>query len=279
MKLTNISFNPNIRPSFASNARAARDENGKFLHNNTTNFFRIDLEWDKYTDFLIEKYKDQNKVDVYCYACSDGTEPYSLAMMLITKLGFEGAQKFFPIKARDIDDYYFEKLKKGEIAVNNSDLEKIKKKTNGNTLFIVPTKNDFWEGNTQKIISKINPKLKNTVIFQKGDLREDIKTLPKSNCVLMFRNAWSYLKDNEDRAKLLKDIHNQLDETSVFVSGSHDIIRPKEKFEHYLAQNKFKPTGINYCYEIKEATHTYPSQDVEYLKYLHKIEVEAEAEA
>lgn len=268
MNIQAITPKLNFKPSFASSERAAKNENGKIVKN-TTRFFREDLDWDNYTDFLIDKYKNQDKVDVYCYACSDGSEPYSLAMMLIAKLGFEGAQKFFPIKARDIDDHYFERLRRGEIATKHADLDSIFDYTYSDAFIIPVPGSSFKEDDSYWNISKINPKLENTVIFEKGDLREDIKSLPKSNCVLMFRNVWPYL-NIDDRQKLMRDIHKQLDETSVFVYGAHDY-KYAQDLEKYLSKSHFKNIGIEYCYEKREK----PCESlnhIEYLKFLHNIQ-------
>ena len=119
MKIT-PSTNLNRPPAFTSNFREVKKECGNILHRNTTNFFRQDLNWDDFTDCIIKKYKNQEKANVYCYACSDGSEPYSLAMMLIAKIGKE-AQKFFPIIARDRDDFYLESAKAGKVLLTNYD--------------------------------------------------------------------------------------------------------------------------------------------------------------
>ena len=108
-----IAINPqsNIQnPLFTSNKRERGIKEDGTLNRNTTSFFRNDLIWGDFADLLIDKYKNENKVNVYCYACSDGSEPYSVAMLLISRLGLEGAKKFFPIIAVDKDDFYFDEF-------------------------------------------------------------------------------------------------------------------------------------------------------------------------
>ena len=58
----------------------------------STYFFVKDLQWNKFFNHLIEKYKNTPKINVFSLACSDGSEAYSIAMLLISKLG-EKTQK------------------------------------------------------------------------------------------------------------------------------------------------------------------------------------------
>lgn len=270
MNIQRIAYMPVKQNHFGSAVRTTKNENNQ-VNKNDTWFFRIDLEWDKYADYLIEKYKNQDKVNVYCYACSDGSEPYSLAMILISKLGYEGAQKFFPIKARDIDDYYFSRVERGKIAVNQDDLDRIKQKTKENNTFITSLSNYITDCDSNLREAHLSPELIDTVTFEKGDLREDIKDLPKSNTVLMFRNAWAYLS-LEDRQRLIKDITRKLDSTSLFLVGCHDDKHTPEILK-YLRQHQFKETGINYCFEKKKRTplNNNDVSNINNLKYLYGI--------
>ena len=63
-----------------------------------TRMFRSDLDWNLLSYYLENKYKNAQKVNVLNAACSDGSEPYSLAMILDKKIS--GGKKFFPIKMK-----------------------------------------------------------------------------------------------------------------------------------------------------------------------------------
>lgn len=255
--------------SFGDTERETRNEENKVINRNDSYLFRIDLDWASFVDKLKEKYKDQDKVNVYCYACSDGSEPYSLAMMLISELGYEGAQKFFPIKARDIDDYYFDRLKRGKIAVNQNALAQVKYNIKDYSNFLHPTSEFVSDGINTRDIALINPILKNTVIFEKGDLREDIHDLPKSNTVLMFRSAMPYLKPVE-RNELIKTIAQKLDPSSLFVLGCYDE-KCNPEIQKYLLNHNFKMADVNYCFEKKAKKETqHISNDIDYLNYINQ---------
>ena len=58
---------------------------------------------------------------ILCYACSDGSEPYSIALSLINRLGYTEAQKHFPIIAKDIDETMIKRAKSGFISLEQID--------------------------------------------------------------------------------------------------------------------------------------------------------------
>ena len=83
---------------------------GQFLNNegsvyirDLTCMFREDLDWKKLGEFLETRFAKCSKVNTYVYGCSDGSEAYSLSILLQNKFG-KDAEKFFPIIAKDIDE-------------------------------------------------------------------------------------------------------------------------------------------------------------------------------
>ena len=50
-----ITFNPaySYKPGFTSNTRTVRNKSGQLLYRNTTNFFRSDLNWKEFGNFII----------------------------------------------------------------------------------------------------------------------------------------------------------------------------------------------------------------------------------
>lgn len=83
---------------------------------------REDVDWKKFVHFIDKKYKNQDKVKINCFACSDGSEPYSLAIHLINELGIQKAKKFLPIEASDISEPVINEAKTGKILLHKKTL-------------------------------------------------------------------------------------------------------------------------------------------------------------
>ena len=86
-----------VKPFYDKGCDFFGHKEGKILVSNSTNFFRNDLPWNTLGKTLDELYPKGEKVNVFNFACSDGSEPYSLAICLMEQLGEDGAKRFFPI--------------------------------------------------------------------------------------------------------------------------------------------------------------------------------------
>ena len=73
--------------------------NNKTPFYTTTMFFRKDLDWNALVNMVNDKYRNVDKVNVICHACSDGEEVFSLAALIKTLLK-SSSEKFFPIIAK-----------------------------------------------------------------------------------------------------------------------------------------------------------------------------------
>ena len=162
-----IKNNYGFVPSFGSIERTVFDNSKKgynILYRNTTCLFREDINWNILLNQII---KSETPKKIYCYACSDGSEPYSLAMALISKLGYEKAKQYFPIVSRDIDLPMINRAKSGSISINVTDLKKIKKFQNKSDIdFLnvpIDTVNSIYDDYKTRI--QISDKLKNCVDF------------------------------------------------------------------------------------------------------------------
>ena len=111
-------------PAYRGNNREVFNKSGKFLYKTTTYFFREDLNWTCLAELLGEKYKTVQKVNVLNHACSNGQEPYTLAVKLIQILGKE-AKKFFPIQAKDIDFDNIESANRGRLGIKLNEMYRI----------------------------------------------------------------------------------------------------------------------------------------------------------
>ena len=119
--INNVSY-PNKMPSFKH--YNVKKKTLLYSFTTETDFFRSDVNWDKFVELLYLKYKNTDKVNLICHACSDGEEAYSLAVKLISKFG-EKAEKFFPIIARDVDFGNIELAKEGSFVVDGDELNLI----------------------------------------------------------------------------------------------------------------------------------------------------------
>lgn len=186
----------------------------------------MDLDWHKLANILVEKYKNTNKVNIYCYACSEGAEPLSLAMLLIEKLGKEEAQKFFPIIASDIDEEIFKNAQNGIIKLSKWDIDNIKRILGDNYSKYIEFDNNFKKDpnlNDEVCTGRIKSILDGTVIFNGNvDIRKSITNIEKNNSVVLCRNFWPYIPE-KDQSQLAKDLFEQLGENSMCVIGSYDI--------------------------------------------------------
>lgn len=210
-------------PSFAANHRKWVNEVGTDILNSTA-FFRYDLNFDKFAQTLIDKYKGMEKVHIYNYACSDGAEPFSLAMMLIKKLGKKGAEKFFPIMASDIDEKILENPKRGIVKLSEPEIDLMKERFGNDYLNFIQHDRQFkLDENLQDKVcnGRIKPILRDTVIFEKKNIVEDIKNVERENSVVICRNFFPYLS-KPDRCNLAQNLYDYLGNNSMCVIGEYD---------------------------------------------------------
>lgn len=222
-------------PMFKSNGREIRDEDGYIVNRNSTNFFRNDLNWKELTNLLSQKYAHTDKVNVFCYGCSDGSEPVSLAMLLAEKLK-DDSKKFFPIIAKDKDEYIINEAKKFEIDAYILDFCQIEHMMDGKQdkyLKAVFSKT----GKTQYTVDNV---LRDKIQYEQADILDDIHNIPSKDSVVFCRNFWPYL-DNQERELLARRLSNRLKDNCTLVIGDYD-----KKFDtkSLLESVGFKETAV-----------------------------------
>ena len=255
MKITNyippVKFQSNNRivvdnPAFLKNNPRGDnlDARGhkKLLYANTTSFFRDDLEefgsgWIDFREAIVKAFENAPKVNVYDFAASDGSEAYSLIISLIEALGVCEAQKYFPIKAFDIDCEAVKKAKSGEILGGVGDMDALCCNTGGNVFRYFNIKNG---PNPFTCAHYFYPKddIKNLVDFNEADIVDEIDNIEPDNSLVLCRNFWPYL--NKDTAeKTFARLCEHLGDKSVIVIGSFDK-RIWGELSKSLAENGFK---------------------------------------
>jgi len=240
-------------PKFTSYWQSVGSKLGKPISENNTSFFRTDIEdWNKFTNNLIKKYIDTDKVNIHCFGCSDGVEPFSLAILLIKKLGEKGAKKFFPIIASDIDPKILENPKKGIVFLTDTDLEHIEDNIGKDYSQFIKHDNNFrvdrtYNSDEEICNGQVAQKVRDAIEFKSGDIRNTLSEIPRENTVVMARNFWPYLSD-EDQPKLAEALGKHLKKNSMVITGQYDASH-RVNAEKLLTQNGFKDSAIRYCYE------------------------------
>lgn len=226
-----------------------------------TDFFRHDMNWEDLINHISNNFK-QGKVHIFNFACSDGSEPYSLAMGLMAK-DKNSAQRFFPIKAIDISKVTIEKAKRYVIGLRKSvDIPLIKRhlKQAGMTFeeFFSRDKKEPCEIFTRYKIKmgqySVSSRLKKAVKFKNGDIVKLVKNRFPDNTVILFRNAWPYLTP-EQAQKTVENLYKNLPSGGLVICGAFDQ-NHSNACELLLKQgfkplDKLKPVIINDRYSVK----------------------------
>lgn len=231
-----LNFAPNI--NFKSIIDEYRYENYQNSEHKmiycTTRLFRDDLEWGDFVDFLSDFYKNQQKVNTIDLSCSDGSEVYSMAMLMNKN---PENKKFYPIKAYDLNSELIFQANKGRVFLGMDDIIACKK------LGI-----DF-DDNFEKIQSllgefklyRVSPKIRDNIEFQPCEATRVLGNMKSKtdNTVLLFRNTLPYLT-KENREKCYSLIDEKLGENSIVVLGGHDKYVLGSEAEDELSKCGFK---------------------------------------
>lgn len=192
MKVSPITRNyyANSSPMFGSTTRVVH-KSGFKMYANFTEFLRPDFPWKPFIDLVEQKYRNVPKINILNFACSDGSEPYTLAMLLKDRFG-NNANRFFPIKAYDFDEDIIDLAKEKTINFGPDDLYRLSQE--------VPN----WEKDYFKIIRtslfgpdrKITPRnsIKNAVEFEQKELPKDFPKEKLTNTIVFARNFWPYME-------------------------------------------------------------------------------------
>lgn len=199
-----------------------KNENGEIFNRRKTYMFRNDISsWAELGNYFEKRFDKFDKVNVYCYACSTGEEPYSLSILLLSKFK-SMAGKFFPIIAKDINkgliEENIEKQQNGNIAVNNG-------YTKGRKSLKIRA-SEMQQYIQRKGRYKEYEILSNDVIkpvkFSYGNILDDINNIDKNNpSIVMCRNMWPYV-DPEQYDKFAQNLYQKLQKGSVVIIGDYD---------------------------------------------------------
>lgn len=238
-QITNYQQYPN-KFSFGSCARFYKTSNGDEIGTNSW-LFRDDVDWKRLAKYEKNHFAGKNKVNIIQFASSDGSEAYTQIISLLENYPNKNSEKFFPIKAYDIDEEIVNAARSGllntnmvdriNLQINSDDYSKYFTNTNE----ILNIKNDL---NLQsKKTLKATNLLKNRVHFERADMYNILAELnDNSDTILLCRNILGYF-ENDKVEKFVKIVSNKLKQGSMFIIGQHDT--SNSFIDRYLLENKF----------------------------------------
>ena len=233
--------------SFGSNYEMTYDS---FLRTNVTKnatwFFRDDLPWKKFCDFILNHFKDSNKVNLISVPCSDGSEPISLLLKLKQFESFDNQKgKYLPIKAFDIDEKQLKIAESGIIPLFSDD--PIKTVIDATSIFCNASKSLGRDYKIDKGHLILSDNLKDDIKYQKMHICDVLKNLSKTeDVVLLVRNVFPYLNDYTEIPVVLSEL-SKFKTGSVLAIGDFDT----EKIpcmKRLLEKSGFKKTDMKNCY-------------------------------
>lgn len=252
-------FNPPKVQSFGTNECKYFETNDTFTKNEictNTYALRGDLEWDDLALLMCVTFKNKKKVNVYSLACSDGSEPYSMAIALKEELRIIKANpdKFFPIIASDKNRELIQKNKKGLWNLKLADLDRFEGYGYHSDKYIEKSKekleltNDNLKDRTTTY--RVKDDLREKVKFSHSDIFDRLNMIEDdSNTVILCRNVLPYLHDDKKVAEIAQLASRKLKEGSLFVIGDYDY---KTGMSDYLLNVGFKDLfGDNKVFQKK----------------------------
>lgn len=179
---------------------------------NTTEFFRNPEVFALIKDKILPYLNSYNHIKIWCAGCSNGKEPYSLAIMLKEAGILDKTQ----IYATDINPYIIEEAKSGLYPMSTLDKDISNyRSAKGESNFI-----QYFDINRSYI--KVKEELmKNILFFQHSMLSNG--TLNEFNLILC-RNVFIYFNDGLQE-RMLKNFYNSLDNNGFLVLGKSEGIQ------------------------------------------------------
>lgn len=179
---------------------------------NTTEFFRNPEVFALIKNKILPYLNSYNHIKIWCAGCSNGKEPYSLAIMLKEAGILDKTQ----IYATDINPYVIEEAKNGLYSMSTLDKDiNNYRNAQGENNFI-----QYFDINRSYIKVK-DELMKNILFFQHSLLSSG--TLNEFNLILC-RNVFIYFNDSLQE-RMLKNFYNSLDNNGFLVLGKSEGIQ------------------------------------------------------
>lgn len=196
--------------------------NGLVDNRDKTSVARGDTDWRELGEYFAKKYHNVPKVNVYQAGASDGSESYTLSILLKEFLGID-AKKCFPIAAFDINHAVIQEAMKNQ--KNESEyflhISNVRKLIN---------KFDLWEDITNEYFKisddglGIRPEshVLESIKFKHANILDEWQNFDSQNpSIFLCRNMWPYI-DEKMYDNFVKSLYNKLDKNSCILIGSFD---------------------------------------------------------
>ena len=156
---------------------------------------------------------------------------------MIDSLSYKNAKKYLPIDARDLEEEHINIAKKGRYSIQSSE--------NGAINFYLGDRLNNYFNHIKSNTVKVSPQLKNSVKFSQSNILDDVKNTDFNNTVLLARNFWHYL-DDEDIDKLAMNLSHKMNKSSTLVIGDYD---KQYNIDEILRRYGFFESQINNVFE------------------------------
>lgn len=218
-----------INPKFKSSGRSYFDQTLKYSTitegeiSNYTELFRNDIVWPTHIQFLDQNFSDVPKVNIYCLACSDCSEAYSLNIALKEKSIFP--EKYGKILCVDRDPVIIEAAKSRRINLSDDDIARLNKFVGGSQKYFIdkdfriPISQETTEPMSSYAVSK---ELCDKTEIVLGDILTTIKNIKdQGNSVVYCRNVFPYMRE-ETQTEISNALLKVLKPGSIVAIGSFD---------------------------------------------------------
>lgn len=229
---------------------------------NQTYLFRGDFDWEEFVKIIDKKFK---QAKVHIFGCSDGSEAYSLRIILNKRLGVEKSNKF-KIIASDINKENINMGRKGLIHLSDCDEDKLliyggqdasyhfSRCTSSKHPKVVVMESSFYSSDAY--LHKVDEGLRNSIKFKVQNVLEEAKKNFYEPTIVFFRNAWYQISEKSQK-ELIQDLSKNMPKGSLLgvggveTSGSVYCIN----IQQALKEVNFKPVegftnrGENYLFE------------------------------
>jgi len=232
-------------PSFCSNYTETTDVFNPSVKQtkNATFFFRNDLDWNKFCKIILKNHKPEEKLNIVCVPCSDGSEPTSLLLKLMQFEDFRNnVSNFDCIKAYDIDEKQLDIAKSGKIPLFNDNLF-----ASDVLSLALNAGKDFGKTyNVKDGYLELADNLKDKIKYENKDIIDVVKDLPKDEkVVLLARNIFPYI-DNYMQVPRMFEALSQLKSGSILAIGDYDKKLPD--FENAILKLGYKKSSTENCF-------------------------------
>ena len=232
-------------PSFCSNYTETTDVFNPSVKQtkNATFFFRSDLDWNEFCKIILKNHKPDEKLNIVCVPCSDGSEPTSLLLKLMQFKEFRNnLSNFDCIKAYDIDEKQLEIAKSGKIPLLSDNVFA----PDLLSIFFNAGKDLGKTYNLKDGHLELADNLKDKIKYEKKDIVDVVKNLPKDEkVVLLARNVFPYIDNYMQVPKMLEAL-SQLKSGSILAIGDYDKKLPD--LENAILKSGYKKSSTENCF-------------------------------